>query len=259
MMRLLFPLPLVGSSRWRGRRASTERSLADESNSTRRLRGRLSRVFLILFVNQVGEYRASNMVRTWSHNLMVSLTMSAESGDGVLSARSRANLKEAFERPTSSRALLAVVDSTKMASHGASRKSQLWCCKLETRTSRYESSVAMWASCGGLRDATAAQVADGADRSMGGARVGRVWCTALAEARGGGGGIFAAADALWGREDGAVRRPDLYALCAREDACPASSAERFLMPSASARMRHSWIRLSREARVAWVSWKAVVS
>ena len=199
------------------------------------------------------------MVRTWSHSSMVSLTMSAESGDGVLSARSRANLKEAFERPTSSRALWVVVDSTKTASRGASGKSQLWCRKLETRTSRYESSVAMWASCRGLRDATAAQVADGSDRSTGGARAGRVWCTALAEARGGGEGIFAVADALWGREDGAVWRTDLYALCAREDACTASSAERFLMPSASAGMRHSWIRLSREARVAWVSLEAVVS
>ena len=57
MTRLLFPLPLVGSSRWRGSRASTERSLADESNSTRRLRGRLLRVFLIFSKNQRGEYR----------------------------------------------------------------------------------------------------------------------------------------------------------------------------------------------------------
>ena len=84
MTHLLFPLPLVGSSRWRGRRASTERSLADESNSTRRLRGRLSRVFLIFSKNQVGEYRALYMVRTRSHISMVSLTMSAESGDGAL-------------------------------------------------------------------------------------------------------------------------------------------------------------------------------
>ena len=191
------------------------------------------------------------MVRTWSHSSMVSLTMSAESGDGVLSAKSRANLKEAFERPTLFRALWVVVDSTKMASRGASGKSQLWCRKLETR--------AMWASCRGLRDATAAQVADGSDRFRGGAHAGRVWCTALAEARGEGGGIFAVGDALWGREDEAVWRPDLYALYAREDACTASSAARFLMPSASARVRHSWIRLSREARVAWVSFKAVVS
>ena len=50
--------------------------------------------------NQVGEYRALYMVRTRSHSSMVSLTMSAECGDGALSARSRANLREAFERPT---------------------------------------------------------------------------------------------------------------------------------------------------------------
>ena len=170
MARLFFPLPLVGSSRWRGRRASTERSLADESNSTQRLRGRLSRAFFMLFENQRGEYRASNMARTWAHSSMVSLTMTAESGDGVLSARSRANLKEAFERPTSSRALWVVVESTKMASRRASGKSQLWWRKLETRTSRYESSVAGWASSGYLREATAAQVADGSDHSTGGAR-----------------------------------------------------------------------------------------
>ena len=110
------------------------------------------------------------MARTWAHSSMVSLTMTAESGDGVLSARSRANLKEAFERPTSSRALWVVVESTKMASRGASGKSQLWWRKLETRTSRYESSVAGWASSGYLREATAAQVADGSDHSTGGAR-----------------------------------------------------------------------------------------
>ena len=239
MTRLPFPLPLVGSSRWRGRRASTERSLGGESNSTRRLRGQLSRDFLTLFVNQVGEYQASNMVRTGSLSSRVSLTMSAKRREGALSARSRVNLGEAFERPTFSRALWVVVDRTKMASRGASGKSQLWCRKLETRTSRYESSVAMWASCRGLRDATAAQVADGSDRSTGGARARRVWCTALAEARGGRGGIFAVAVALWGREDELVCRPVLYALCAREDACTALSAERFLMPSASARMRYS--------------------
>ena len=165
--------------------------------------------------------------------------MSAESGEGALSARSRANLREAFERPTSSRALWVVVDRTKMASRGASGKSQLWCRKLETRTSRYESSVAMWASCRGVRDATAAHVADGSDRSTGGARAGRMWCTALAEPCGGRGGIFAVAVPLWGREDEVVCRPVLYALCAREDACTASSVERFFMPSASARMRHS--------------------
>ena len=45
------------------------------------------------------------MFCTGSHSSMVSLTMSAERGEGGLSARSRANLREAFERPTSSRAL----------------------------------------------------------------------------------------------------------------------------------------------------------
>ena len=136
MTRLLFPLPLVGSSRWRGRRPSTERSLADESNSTRRLRGLLSRAFLMLSENQGGEYRALYMVRIKSHSSIVSLTISAESGDGALSARSRANLREAFERPTSSRALWVVVDNTKMAFRGAGGKSQLWCRRLDTRTSR---------------------------------------------------------------------------------------------------------------------------
>ena len=86
--------------------------------------------------NQVGEYRALYMVRTRLHSSMVSLTMSAESGDGALSARSRANLREAFERPTSSRALSVVVDKTKMASRGAVGKPQLWCRRLDTRTPR---------------------------------------------------------------------------------------------------------------------------
>ena len=162
---------------------------------------------------------------------MVSLTMSAESGDGVLSARSRANLKEAFERPTSSRALWVVVESTKMASRGGSGKSQLWWRKLETRTSRYESSVAVWASSGCLRDATAAQVADGSDRSTGGSRARWEWCTALAAARGGGGGIFDVVYTLWGREGGAVRRPALYLVCARAEACTASTAECLFCPT----------------------------
>ena len=54
------------------------------------------------------------------------------------------------------------------------REVPVWCRKLDTRTSRYESSVAMCASRRGLRDATAAQVADGSDRSTGDARAGRV-------------------------------------------------------------------------------------
>ena len=86
--------------------------------------------------NQVSEYRALYIVRTRSHNSMMSLMMSAESGDGALSARSRVNLREAFERPTSSRALWVVVDKTKMVSRGAVGKSQLWCRRLDTRTSR---------------------------------------------------------------------------------------------------------------------------
>ena len=195
--------------------------------------------FFVLFENQTGEYRASNMARTWAHSSMVSLTISAESGDGVLSPRSRANLKEAFERPTSSRALWVVVESTKMASRGASGKSQLWWCKLETRTSRYESSVAGWASSSCLREATAAQVADGSGRSTGRARARRGGYTAFAAARGGGGGIFDVDYALWGREGGAVRRPALYLVCARADACTASTAECCFIPSASPRMRHS--------------------
>ena len=171
------------------------------------------------------------MAWTWAHCSMVSLTMSAESGDGVLSARSRANLNEAFERPTSSRALWVVVESTKMASRGGSGKSQLWWRKLETRTSRYESSVAVWASSGCLRDATAAQVADGSDRSTGGSRARWEWCTALAAARGGGGGIFDVVYTLWGREGGAVRRPALYLVCARAEACTASTAECLFCPT----------------------------
>ena len=66
-------------------------------NSTRRLRGRLSRVFLMCSENHLGEYRAVYMFCTRSHSSMVSLTMSAERGEGVLSARSRANLRETFE------------------------------------------------------------------------------------------------------------------------------------------------------------------
>ena len=159
----------VRENRPRNRRVEFDSSASDRSVEARHPRHRD-----VVAVNQVGEYRASNMVRTWSHSSMVSLTMSAESGEGALSTRSRANLREAFERPTSSRALWVVVDRTKMAFRGAGGKSQLWCRKLETRTSRYESSVAMWASCRGLRDATAAQVADGSDRSTEGARAGRV-------------------------------------------------------------------------------------
>ena len=79
----------------------------------------------MLFKSQVGENRAPYIVLTWSPSSMVSLTMSAESGEGALSARSRANLREAFERPTSSRALWVVVDNTKMACRGAGGKSQL--------------------------------------------------------------------------------------------------------------------------------------
>ena len=90
----------------------------------------------MLSVNQVGEDRALYMVRTKSHSSMASLTMSAESVDGVLSARSRANLREAFERPTSSRWLWVVVDNTKMAFREEGGKSQLWCRRLDTPTSR---------------------------------------------------------------------------------------------------------------------------
>ena len=121
----------------------------------------------MLFKNQVSENRALYIVLTWSHSSMVSLTMSAESGED-------ANLREAFERSTSSRALWVVVDRTKIASRGAGGKSQLWCRKLDTRTSRYESSVAMCASWRGLLDMTAAHVAGGSDRSTGGACAGRV-------------------------------------------------------------------------------------
>ena len=91
--------------------------------------------------NHFGEYRALYMCCTSSHSSMVPLTVSTERGEGVLSARSRANLRAAFERPTSSRASKIVVVKTKMASRGAVGKSQLWCRKLDTRTSRYESSV----------------------------------------------------------------------------------------------------------------------
>ena len=90
----------------------------------------------MLSENQVGEYRALYIVQTKSRSSMVSLTMSAESRDGALSARSKANLREAFERPTSSRASWVVVDNTKMAFRGAGGKSQLWCRKLDTPTSR---------------------------------------------------------------------------------------------------------------------------
>ena len=75
-----------------------------------------------------------------------------------------------------------MVAKTKMASRGAVGKSQLWCRKLDTRTS----SMVMWAVGRGLREVTAAQVAGGSGRLTGGSCVGRVWCAARAEARGGG-------------------------------------------------------------------------
>ena len=50
---------------------------------------------------------------------------------------------------------------------------------------------------------------------------------------------MAVAVALWGREDGVVWRPVLYAVCAREDARTAFYAERFCLASASARICHS--------------------
>ena len=84
-----------------------------------------------------------------------------------------------------------------MASRGAVGKFQLWCRKLDTRTSRYESSMVMRAVGRGLREVTVAYVAGGSDRLTRGSCVERVWCAARAEARGGGGGIIAGAAAGW--------------------------------------------------------------
>ena len=59
----------------------------------------------MLSENHLGEYRTLYMFCTRSHSSRVPLTMSAERGEGALRARSRANIREVFERPTSSRAL----------------------------------------------------------------------------------------------------------------------------------------------------------
>ena len=72
---------------------------------------------------------------------MIPFAMSLDRDEGVFSARLRVNRMEAFERPTPSKASKVVVTKTKMASRGVVGKSQLWCRKLDTRTSRYESSV----------------------------------------------------------------------------------------------------------------------
>ena len=57
--RLDFPRPLAGSSRWRGRRDSVERSLAEESVRARLVRSRASRVLVMALWNHAGESRAS--------------------------------------------------------------------------------------------------------------------------------------------------------------------------------------------------------
>ena len=139
--RLAFPRPFVGSSRWRGGRSSTERSLAGESICTRRVQARIWRARLIAVENHHGEYRALYICCTCPHSSMIPFAMSLDRDEGVSSARLRVNRMEAFERPTSSKASKVVVTKTKMASRGVVGKSQLWCRKLDTRTSRYESSV----------------------------------------------------------------------------------------------------------------------
>ena len=126
---------------------------------------------------------------------MIPFAMSLDRDEGVFSARSRANRKEVFERPTSSKASKVVVAKAKMASRGVG-KSQLWCRKLDTRTSRYESSVGTRVCWSGPREVTAAQVAGGSDRPAGGACVCRERCPAWAGARGGGGSMTAVAAAV---------------------------------------------------------------
>ena len=51
--------------------------------------------------------------------------MPRERGEGVFNARSRANRKEGFHRPTSSKASKVVVAKAKMAFPGIGGKSQL--------------------------------------------------------------------------------------------------------------------------------------
>ena len=145
-----------------------------------------------------------------------------------------------------------------MASRGTVGKSQVWCRKHDTRTSRYESSMVMWAVGRGLREVTAAQVAGGSDRLTGGSCVGRVWCTARVEARGVGGGIMAGAAAGWCWEYGVVRKPAVYEWCVREDAFSASSAERSCTSSAPTRILPSRTSISRDERSFLVSWRAAV-
>ena len=143
--------------------------------------------------NHLGEYWALYICCTCSHSSMIALAMLLERDEGVVSARSRANRKEAFDRPTASNASKVVVAKSNKASRGVDGKSQIWCRKLDTRTSSYESSVGRWVCWSGLREATTAQVAGGSDRPAGGACVGRVCCPALAGARGGGGAMTGAA------------------------------------------------------------------
>ena len=113
----------MGSSRWRDWRASTERSLAEELIWTRQVRVWPSRAFLVAVENHFGEYLALYICFTSSHSSMVPLAMSVERGEGVFNARSRANRREAFERPTSSRASKVVGAKARMVCCGVIGKS----------------------------------------------------------------------------------------------------------------------------------------
>ena len=70
-------------------------------------------------------YRELYICCTCLHSLRIPLAMSLERGEGVFSTRSRANRKEAFDRPTSSKVPKVVVAKATMASRGVGGKSQL--------------------------------------------------------------------------------------------------------------------------------------
>ena len=73
--------------------------------------------------NNFGGCRALYICCTWSHSSRVPLAMSRERGKGVFDARSGANRREAFDRPTSSKAPKVVVAKAKIAFRGVGGKS----------------------------------------------------------------------------------------------------------------------------------------
>ena len=70
--------------------------------------------------------------------------MSRERGVGVLNSKSRANRREAPDRPTSFKAAYVVEARSQLEFRVGSGNPQLWCRKLDTLTFKQESSVRRW-------------------------------------------------------------------------------------------------------------------